>query len=271
MSGFTKLVPEIIQSSIWNEPPAIRVVWIAMIATKDENGYVRGDSRTISRMANVDLKDAEEALEKFQAPDPTSHTQDNDGRRIAPAPGGWIILNHELYRARDAKEVNAERVRRWRKKIAEQVYDDGVTDCNAHVRYPSVSVSASVSDSGERGAGEGTATSKTSEAGTVASTRRAAHALAVSIYDLYPRKVGREKAVQAILRAFLKVDPETLKAKVEEYAAAVTKWPRDRRQFIPHPTTWFNQGRWDDDPAEWEHLEEQRKKSWLERVTEGLE
>ena len=113
--------------------------------------------------------------------------------------------------------------------------------------------------------------SQTSETGTVAPTRRAARELAVSIYDLYPRKVGREKAVQAILRAFLKVDPEMLKSKVEEYAAAVTKWPRDRRQFIPHPTTWFNQGRWDDDPAEWEHREEQRKKSWLERVTEGLE
>lgn len=33
MSGFTKLVPEIVMSSIWNESPEVRCVWIAMLAT----------------------------------------------------------------------------------------------------------------------------------------------------------------------------------------------------------------------------------------------
>jgi len=89
MNGFTKLVPEIIQSSIWNEPPDIRIVWITLLAIKDAEGYVRGDSQVISRMANIPIKSVELALEKFQQPDPNSHTPDNDGKRIAPAPGGW--------------------------------------------------------------------------------------------------------------------------------------------------------------------------------------
>ena len=38
MSGFTKLVPEIVMSSIWNESPEVRCVWITMLAIKDENG-----------------------------------------------------------------------------------------------------------------------------------------------------------------------------------------------------------------------------------------
>ena len=38
MSGFTKLVPEIVLSSIWNESPEVRCVWITMLAIKDENG-----------------------------------------------------------------------------------------------------------------------------------------------------------------------------------------------------------------------------------------
>jgi hypothetical protein len=114
MSGFTKLVPEIIQSSIWNEPPEIRCVWIAMIATKDQNGYVRGDPRTIARMANVSLESTEKALALFQEPDPSSHTPDNEGRRIAAAPGGWIVLNHELYRTRDHQAEHAAYVKAWR-------------------------------------------------------------------------------------------------------------------------------------------------------------
>lgn len=27
------------------------------------------------------------------------------------------------------------------------------------------------------------------------------------------------------------------------------QWQKDGGQFIPHPATWLNQGRWDDEPA----------------------
>jgi len=147
MSGFTKLVPEIIQSSIWNETAEIRCVWIAMIATKDADGYVRGDARTIARMANVSPDAVEAALEMFQQPDPSSHTPDNDGRRIIPAPGGWIILNHDLYRCRDDvyRERTRERVRKHRAKV------DSDADVTLHEtllkRNPSASASVSASSS----------------------------------------------------------------------------------------------------------------------------
>lgn len=140
MSGFTKLVPEIIQSSIWNEPAEIRIVWITLIATKDENGYVRGDSRTIARMANVDIKAAENALEKFQQADPSSHTPDNDGRRIAKAPGGWIVLNHELYRTGDRTAYMRDYMREYR---AKQPVNNDVNNVSVNVSSPSVSVSLS--------------------------------------------------------------------------------------------------------------------------------
>jgi len=81
MSGFTKLVPEIVHSSVWNESPEIRCVWIAMLAVKDENGYVRGDAKTLARIANVSLKHTEAALRKFQDPDDSSHTPDNEARK----------------------------------------------------------------------------------------------------------------------------------------------------------------------------------------------
>jgi len=141
MSGFTKLVPEIVMSSIWNESPEVRCVWIAMLATKDENGYVRGNATSLARLANVSLESAKEAIEKFQLPDPDSNTPDNDGRRIQAVPGGWFVLNHALYRGKDYREYEAERKREYRRKHPLSGTRPG------HVPDSSASASASVSAS----------------------------------------------------------------------------------------------------------------------------
>jgi len=162
-SGFTKLVPEIVESSIWNESPEIRCVWVAMIAKKDKDGYVRGDAKTIARISNVGIEHAEEALRKFQEKDPSSHTPDNEGRRIAAAPGGWVVLNHELYRARDEKSEHAEYMRKWREdRNSVNHSDKSVNNCESHVNHSesqrvhpsvSVSVSGSVSEKERKGSG----------------------------------------------------------------------------------------------------------------------
>ena len=146
MSGFTKLVPEIVMSSIWNESPEVRCVWITMLAIKDENGIVLGTEETLARIANVTLQNVTDAIERFSSPDKNSRTPDNEGRRIAKYDGGWIVLNHGKYRANDAvlREKTRERVRRFReKKARESGYQTG----NVTETLPSASASASVSAS----------------------------------------------------------------------------------------------------------------------------
>ena len=78
-------------------------------------------------------------------------------------------------------------------------------------------------------------------------------ALAQQIYDLYPRKVGRTAALRAIERLLAKgtVPPEDLLVTVRNYAKATATWEAGDRTYIPNPATWFNQGRYDDDPREW--------------------
>jgi len=125
MAGYNKLVPEIVASSIWNESAETRIVWITLLATKNQDGYVRGDARTIGRMANVSTENAKVALELFQQPDPMSGTPDNEGRRIAPHNGGWMVLNHDLYRERGMSESNKEY---WRNKKREQRANKNKTD-----------------------------------------------------------------------------------------------------------------------------------------------
>ena len=73
------------------------------------------------------------------------------------------------------------------------------------------------------------------------------------IYRAYPRKEAKQAALAAI-RKVLDQRGEwraKLLGKVIEYATAVAGWPESDRQYVPHPATWFNQGRYEDDPSVW--------------------
>lgn len=64
-----------------------------------------------------------------------------------------------------------------------------------------------------------------------------------AFWQAYPRKAGKEAARKAWAFAMGVTTPERVEAAVRAY-----KWPEDPR-FIPHPSTWLNQGRWDDEPT----------------------
>ena len=102
---FVKLFREILMSSIWDEDADTRLLWITMLVLADQDGYVRGTPSAIARTARLNVDAAQKALDVLAAPDPQSRTPDNDGRRIEPAPGGWMVLNYQAYReARSAEE-----------------------------------------------------------------------------------------------------------------------------------------------------------------------
>ena len=81
-----------------------------------------------------------------------------------------------------------------------------------------------------------------------ASTTTSAAHQAEMIYEAYPRKVARPAAIQAIRRALQGHSFDWLLERVQKYAECVEG---SSKKFIPHPATWFNQARYDDDPKEW--------------------
>ena len=102
---FVKLFREILMSSIWDEDADTRLLWITMLVLADQDGYVRGTPSALARTARLNVDAAQKALDVLAAPDPQSRTPDNDGRRIEPAPGGWMVLNYQAYReARSAED-----------------------------------------------------------------------------------------------------------------------------------------------------------------------
>ena len=68
------------------------------------------------------------------------------------------------------------------------------------------------------------------------------------IYAAYPRKVARKLAMRAIIRAMEKTPAELLIVLTRQYAEA--RRGQDEN-FTPHPSTWFNQERFNDAPETW--------------------
>lgn len=110
---FTKLFASITESTVWCEPDRVRIVWITMLAMADRHGRVFASIPGLANRARVPVEDAEQAIERFLAPDKYSRTPAHDGRRIEPIDGGWRLLNHEKYRSIRDEEAIKESKRRY--------------------------------------------------------------------------------------------------------------------------------------------------------------
>ena len=144
--GYTKLFSSIIASTIWREDDKTRLVWITMLAMKNERHIVEASVPGLADMARVSLKECEAALSKLESPDKWSRNQEHKGRRVEKCDGGWRILNGEHYRQLMSKEERREyqklyhREYRKRRKVlgngaacdgARKAIEDGFTDLQA--------------------------------------------------------------------------------------------------------------------------------------------
>ena len=69
-------------------------------------------------------------------------------------------------------------------------------------------------------------------------------------WAIYPNKTGK----QAALKTWSKLKPsaeltESILAAVE-YQKTWDRWTKDGGRYIPNPSTWLNQGRWEDEPPD---------------------
>ena len=71
--------------------------------------------------------------------------------------------------------------------------------------------------------------------------------LFVQFWDIYPKKKGKQSAE----KAFQKIAPDealfkTMLNAIEEQKKSA-EWQKDNGQYIPHPATWLNGRRWEDE------------------------
>jgi hypothetical protein len=112
VTGYTKLFSSILASTVWDEDANTRIVWITLLAMANRDGVAEASVPGLARFARVSLDACRRALRKLQAPDVDSRTKDDEGRRIRPVDGGFLIVNHAKYRAR----MNADDRRAYQAK-----------------------------------------------------------------------------------------------------------------------------------------------------------
>lgn len=149
---YVKLHASILDSSVWLEPHATRIVWLTLMAMADRDGLVRARVPGITARARVTPAECSAALDTFRRPDPHSATPDNEGRRIRDTPEGILLLNYELHRDRETAEEkarkHAERQARYRERQKERdaanvTSDARVTPCDRSDQSDTLRSSAS--------------------------------------------------------------------------------------------------------------------------------
>lgn len=189
------------------------------------------------------------------SPDPQSQNTDHDGRRLLHMGGlRYFVVTHEHYRNMrnedDRREYMRQYMRDYRNPVNKKANKSlpKLTPASA-----SVSASASASDS-EGGTGGDAPAPKPTDFD--------------AFWSAYPRKVGKKAALKAWQHAKDRPPLADLLASIEANKAG-DAWTRDGGQFIPHPATWINQGRWEDEvlaprPAGG------NQRSWVDFGTGGL-
>ena len=113
---------KLISSSLWDEAPEVRLVFLSLLAVADYNGYIDiPNERALARVLNLSQEYLDGALAVLMAPDGGSRSDEHEGRRVLRDGSGWRCVNYEKYREfRSAsQEATRIRVQRHRAKVAE--------------------------------------------------------------------------------------------------------------------------------------------------------
>lgn len=151
MAGFVKVQQSTLDSSIWDAPWQVRILWITLLLMASSRGRVRASVPGLAHRARLSLPETEEALAVLLGPDAYS-SDGTTGERIAKVDGGWAILNFKRYREYSPSGDKVDSSGSLRERASASGPDAGVASCGklrqvvAGCLSASASASASASD-----------------------------------------------------------------------------------------------------------------------------
>jgi hypothetical protein len=115
----------LVDSSVWDEPLHVRVLWVTLLALKEKDDTVWDyDAYRLHKRANLTVEQVEDGLRVLSSPDKKRPGQVNDGiriQRVVSEDGlheGWFVVNGAFYRdlmkKLKRKEDQAEHMRQKR-------------------------------------------------------------------------------------------------------------------------------------------------------------
>lgn len=233
---YAKVFEQIFDSSIANDFQT-RHVFMDLLVLADQNGVIDRTPEAIARRTNVPLDIVKSAISVLEKPDPSSRSTDCDGARLQRLDEhrewGWQVVNYKHYLGIKTEFDRRRYMREYMRQVrsVKPCKTESLTQSNLLDGGTSVGTSVSV----RRGSG-----------GTTRIMEDAAR-----IYEQYPRKVARPKALTAIAKQIPEFGFEVILAATIEFAKAWALAPKEEMQYCPHPTTWFNQQRFNDNPSTW--------------------
>ncbi|MCP4568987.1 MAG: hypothetical protein GY841_15540 [FCB group bacterium] len=122
MNEYIFIPTSILDSSVWQEPPHIRLTWITMMLMENKKGVVEASIPGLARRVGVTVAECIESLDFLKNPDEYNISKNFEGRRIKETSEGWIILEHDKHSAKLQKQrtQSAERGRRFRERKKER-------------------------------------------------------------------------------------------------------------------------------------------------------
>lgn len=232
---FAKVFEQIFDSSI-AEDYQVRLVFEDMLTLADIDGVVDKTPEALSRRTNVPIDIIKKAIAVLESPDPISRRSEAEGRRLIRLDDhrdwGWLIVNYKYYR-----ELASEEQRRAKTRERVNKYRDKIR-CNAGVTLGNDSPSSSSS----------TSSFVSSEGGSGGKDEPQEDKDFAFFWEVYPRKIGKGAARKAWLKNKCGARFDKIMETLQKFTAC-DQWKKDGGQFIPHPATWLNQERWDDEPT----------------------
>lgn len=224
----------------WRRDPKVamlsasgRGVWLEMILTMHDlaDFKIEGTIREIARMCHLDMAEVQSALQELERHEVAEVEWRNDS-----VTGDAIVtvVSRRLEREEKTRSDARERQKKYREKKKSQENNTIV---------PSDSDSDSDSNKNK----------KVYKAQTA--TYRPTKKEIEGIYRAYPRKVGKKYALAKIQEALISLYKETgqdsFSFLIERTRMFANSPAGKAGTYTPHPATWYNQGRYLDDPKEW--------------------
>lgn len=113
MNSFTPIFDSIVDSSLWEEPLHVRVLFVTMLALKSRDHVVRANEYRLTKRANLTIEQVQDALNRLQSADIKRPGQLYEGRRIEAVEDGWVILNGEYYQKQMTLIADRNRKAKW--------------------------------------------------------------------------------------------------------------------------------------------------------------
>lgn len=242
---YAKLFGRITESSLMEEPLEVRYSFMMLLAIAAPDGAVIGTDVAIARRLNISTEDFQRCMKALMSPDPNSNSKEHEGRRVIQNDGerGYLIVNYVTYREFRDKESRRIYMREYMRNAREakdsckqKVLTVNSEKLTVNSCKPCKPPLAQEEEEGELEA-EG-------EENTHSRAVASAPELFESFWKAYPKKVAKDKCLSLFKsKNCASVFDSVMSGLMRDKAS--DDWTKERGQFIPHPSTWLNQRRWE--------------------------